>query len=64
MHGGIDWKMAPQDAVWWAVDADGKAHWFREPNIVPYTQFWFSESVVAPLFGFAGDWRDSLTKRP
>jgi hypothetical protein len=46
------------------VDADGKAHWFKSPNVAAFTDFWFTESEQAPLFGYSGDWRESLTKRP
>ncbi|MBU9403977.1 hypothetical protein [Burkholderia multivorans] len=60
----IDWKKAPKAARWWAIDADGSAHWFLAPNVAAYTDFWFSEPVRAPTFGFMGDWRTSLTERP
>lgn len=60
----IDWKQAPQKARWWAVDGDGKAHWYYEPNVAPFTDFWFAESEPAPVFGFTGDWRKSLVERP
>lgn len=64
MHDGVDWKAAPKIAQWWAVDADGKAHWFKAPNVAAFTDFWFTESEQAPLFGYSGDWRESLTRRP
>jgi hypothetical protein len=64
MHTAVDWKAAPKNALWWAVDADGKAHWFKTPNVAPFTNLWFADSEPAPLFGFEGDWRESLTKRP
>lgn len=60
----IDWKLAPKNARWWAVDANGEAHWFCEPDIAAFTDFWFSDSVTAPLFGYVGDWRESLVERP
>jgi len=60
----IDWKQAPRSARWWAMDAEGHAHWFCEPDVAPFTNFWFAESPVAPDFGFDGDWRQSLTERP
>jgi len=59
----IDWKKAPKNAQWWAMDKDGQAHWFCAPDVKPFTDFWFSEPVPAPSFGFAGDWRDSKTER-
>jgi hypothetical protein len=64
MHRGVDWNAAPKNAMWWAADADGKAHWFNAPNVVPFTGFWFADQETAPLFGYEGDWRQSLTKRP
>lgn len=60
----VDWKVAPKNARWWAVDANGEAHWFCEPDVAAFTDFWFSEPVGAPSFGFDGDWRTSLTERP
>ena len=63
MHDGVDWKSAPKNARWWAVDEDGNAHWFGSPNVAPFTNFWFAESERAPLFGYDGDWRESLTTR-
>ena len=64
MHKGVDWKASPKSAVWWAVDADGKAHWFKSPNVAPFTGFWFADEEPAPLFDYVGDWRESLTTRP
>lgn len=60
----IDWKQAPKLARWWAVDANGQANWFCAPDIAPRTDFWFSEPIPAPGFGFTGDWRQSLVERP
>jgi hypothetical protein len=62
--GEIDWKQAPKNAVWWAIDADGSAHWYCAPDVAAFTDFWFQEPKPAPTFGFEGDWRESLTKRP
>jgi hypothetical protein len=64
MHDGVDWKSAPKTAQWWAVDADGNAHWFKSPNVAAFTDFWFTDSEPAPSFGYEGDWRESLTRRP
>ena len=63
-HPGVDWKKAPRLARWWAMDADGKAHWFWEPNVAAFTDFWFSERAPAPDFGYVGDYKQSLTARP
>jgi hypothetical protein len=64
MHNGVDWTKAPKNTFWWAVDADGKAHWFKGPDVVPYTKFGFMDEERAPLFGYEGDWRESLTTSP
>ncbi|KIP99080.1 hypothetical protein RU07_20630 [Agrobacterium tumefaciens] len=60
----IDWKKAPKNARWWAVDRNGEAHWFSGPDVKPFTAFWFSEPIPAPSFGYDGDWRKSLIERP
>lgn len=60
----INWKKAPKGARWWAMDANRKAYWYCEPNIVAFTDFWFSEPLEAPSFGYTGDWRQSLIERP
>jgi len=61
---GVDWKKAPKLARWWAVDADGQAHWYCMPNVAAFTSFWYAEQLQAPTFGFDGDWRESLVERP
>lgn len=64
MHTDVAWEEAPKNARWWATDANGQAHWFCGPNVAPFTNFWFSEPILAPDFGYCGDWRESLTERP
>jgi hypothetical protein len=64
MHAGVEWKRAPKNTFWWAVDEDGKAHWFKGPDVIPHTKFWFMDVIPAPSFGYEGDWRESLTKSP
>lgn len=64
---GPDWSQAPEWAMWWTKDDEsctwwssapqsGRHHW--ETNGPDFTY------VTAPLFGYTGDWRDSLRKRP
>lgn len=60
----VDWSQAPRGARLWAVDEDGSAHWFCEPNAAAFTKFWFSGPQPAPTFGFTGDWRKSLVEGP
>jgi len=64
MQANIDWSQAPKDARWWAMDADGNANWFATPNVASFTDFWYSEPIPAPTFGYVGDWRESLVERP
>jgi len=63
-HHHVDWKQAPRLARWWAIDANGEAHWYCEPNVAARTDFWFAEELPAPTFGYAGYYKDSLTERP
>ena len=60
----IDWNEAPKGARWWAMDANGQAHWLLAPNVAPFTDFWYSDQVPAPSFGYSGNWKESLTERP
>ena len=64
MHNGVDWKQAPRGARWWAVNADGAAYWYKAPDFIARTDFWFAEQVLAPTFGYMGSWKESLTERP
>ena len=60
----IDWKKAPKRARWWAMDAGRKAYWYCAPDVVAFTDFWFSEPLEAPDFDYQGDWLKSLVERP
>lgn len=64
MHQHVDWKEAPKSARWWAIDANGYAHWFLTPHVVSFTDFWFAEEIPAPTFGYQDAWQKSLTERP
>ncbi|KAF3997646.1 hypothetical protein [Glaciimonas immobilis] len=64
MYSDINWKEAPQSARWWAMDANGYAHWFLAPSVVSFTDFWFAEEIPAPRFGYTGAWQTSLSERP
>lgn len=61
---GVDWRRAPKTARWWAIDADGQAHWFNEPNVAEFSDFWYSDRIRAPDFGYCGNYKASLTERP
>jgi len=63
-HAQVDWRRAPADARWWAMDGTGHAFWYLAPDRLAGTDFWYPTQTLAPTFGYAGDWRDSLTERP
>ena len=53
-----DWSQAPADALTWAINSDGYASWAL------YRDGYYFSTVQAPSFGYTGDWRNSLRKRP
>lgn len=63
-----DWSKAPDWAVAWAIDSAECLWW----SYIPWfkNNFWFVDDSIpwkcdnAPNFGYKGDWRDSLRKRP
>ena len=69
-----DWSQAPDSLVkYFAVDKNGRGGWFvSKPTLCSDHWYWsdFEERVdndnydYAPLFGYTGDWRNSLRKRP
>ena len=69
-----DWSQAPDSLVkYFAVDEDGRGGWFiSKPTLCSDHWYWsdFEERVdndnydYAPSFGYTGDWRESLRKRP
>ena len=62
-----DWSQAPEWANWWAMDADRDCYWFEnKPETMSVTWLPFDASDVKPTpsFGYTGDWRESLRKRP
>ena len=67
-----DWSQAPEWANWWAMDENKNTRWIYSELEQPYTSDillrWFAvgkfDSVDAPSFGYTGDWRNSLRKRP
>lgn len=60
----IDWRQAPRGAKWWAINADGQAHWFTPPKPIPFAHIWYADMDPAPDFGYQGDWKDSLHECP
>ena len=69
-----DWSQAPDNLVkYFAVDENGRGGWFiSKPTLCSDYWYWsdFEERVDndhydhAPSFGYTGDWRNSLRKRP
>ena len=69
-----DWSQAPDSLVkYFAVDKNGRGGWFiSKPTLCSDHWYWsdFEERVdndnydYAPSFGYTGDWRNSLRKRP
>ena len=69
-----DWSQAPDNLVkYFAVDENGRGGWFiSKPTLCSDHWYWsdFEERVDndnydhAPSFGYTGDWRNSLRKRP
>ena len=67
-----DWSQAPAWANWWSMDENKNTRWIYSELEQPYTSDiflrWFAvgkfDSADAPSFGYTGDWRNSLRKRP
>ena len=67
-----DWSQAPDWANWWAMDENKNTRWIyselEQPYISDMFLRWFAvgrfDSEDAPSFGYTGNWRNSLRKRP
>ena len=67
-----DWSQAPDWANWWCLSVRHGAMWFsREPICTKSTwamlndvKFCAASFDEAPSFNYAGNWQDSLRKRP
>lgn len=63
-----DWSQAPVWAYYWAKDSNGLCHWYSGEVCINENEFHPSEFGQlwddAPLFGYSGEWRESLRKRP
>jgi len=66
-----DWSQVPVWANWWSVDENGTANFSgKKPNIEGRQWVYYSAAsenlchIEAPSFGYTGDWRNSLRKRP
>ena len=67
-----DWSQAPDnDVQYFAVDEDGQGGWYiTKPTLCSDHWYWSGRGERkpaydhAPSFGYTGDWRNSLRKRP
>ena len=67
-----DWSQAPDnDVQYFAVDEDGQGGWYiTKPTLCSDHWYWsewgerLNKYDHAPSFGYTGDWRNSLRKRP
>ena len=67
-----DWSQAPDnDVQYFAVDEDGQGGWYITKQTLCSDHWYWSEWGErkpaydhAPSFGYTGDWRESLRKRP
>ena len=64
-----DWSQAPDDATYWAMRQDVKCLWWKGKPLFDGSCFYDAVGIChtvgyAPSFGYTGDWRNSLRKRP
>ena len=64
-----DWSQAPADATYWTMRQDGECLWWKGKPLFDGSCFYDAVGIChtvgyAPSFGYTGDWRNSLRKRP
>ena len=72
-----DWASAPEWAMWFTVDLDGRAKWWRDKPILmdkynwwlydhsnPYTVYPFNKDIKWVPKEHCVDWRTTLRRRP
>ena len=64
-----DWSQAPNVATHWTMRQDGKCLWWKGKPLFDGSCFYDAVGIChtvgyAPSFGYTGDWRESLRKRP
>ena len=64
-----DWSQAPDVATHWTMRQDGKCLWWKGKPLFDGSCFYDAVGIChtvgyAPSFGYTGDWRNSLRKRP
>jgi hypothetical protein len=67
-HFEPDWSEAPENANFWTHDEEiDRADWWEnEPELHECGRYWDFGRLIdaAPTFGYQGDWKTSLRKRP
>ena len=61
-----DWSVAPDNAMYWAMDGCGQCNWYaREPEVCD-NQWDFGRVIEQAHTGYDynGNWQNSLRKRP
>ena len=64
-----DWSQAPDVATYWTMRQDGECLWWKGKPLFDGSCFYDAVGIChtvgyAPSFGYTGDWRNSLRKRP
>ena len=62
-----DWSQAPDWANWWAMDMDKNCYWYGDKlhlGDVEWDRHSIGKSFKSKHYGYTGDWRNSLRKRP
>ena len=62
-----DWSQAPDWANWWAMDMDKNCYWYEDKlhlGDVEWDRHSIGKSFKSKHYGYTGDWRNSLRKRP
>ena len=62
-----DWSQAPEWASWWAMDMDKNCYWYEDKlhlGDVEWDRHSIGKSFKSKHYGYTGDWRESLRKRP
>ena len=62
-----DWSQAPEWANWWAMDMDKNCYWYEDKlhlGDVEWDRHSIGKSFKSKHYGYTGDWRNSLRKRP
>ena len=64
-----DWSQAPDNATYWTMRQNRECLWWKGKPLFDGSCFYDAVGMChtvgyAPSFGYTGDWRNSLRKRP